>query len=132
MRACASLAKIQELIDEASAQPRRMGVGLFQTLAFFNHSCRPSCTYTTHTRPAACATAPGQTPPTAAFVEVTALRDISPGEELTIAYCDPLQGRWQRRRELWVRRARWRDRCRVLRELAGDGDAMESLTRVPA
>lgn len=92
-------------MDDSSERPHRFGVGVFQTLAFFNHSCRPTCTYAVHTAPAAPAAADGGAPcpPTAAFVQVTALRDINAGEELTITYCDPFQGRWQRRRELWVR-----------------------------
>lgn len=96
----------QELVDDTSAQPRRVGVGLFQTLAFFNHSCRPNCTYTVRA-PARPAEAPAaeRGEGSAAYVEVTALRAIAPGEELSITYCDPFQGRWQRRRELWVRAA---------------------------
>ena len=53
------------------------------SIARINHSCRPNCHHYHSGR-------------TEEFV-VRAVRDVSEGEELTISYMSPLQGRWAKK-----------------------------------
>ena len=82
-----------ELENEASSDHFEYK-GLFPEIARFNHACRPTADYDFDT--------------SRLSLQVTASRDILPGEELTITYIDPVQ-RHQARQE--VLRKSWGFNC---------------------
>lgn len=61
------------------------GLGIFYPNCYINHSCRPNCVsiYVNNTQ------------------YIKALRDIYPGEEITIAYCDIIQPKSERKSFLY-------------------------------
>ena len=73
---------------EALEEPTRVdGTGVFRLHSKFNHSCTPNCEAQSH-------------PFEDASIDVICIRDVHPGEALTISYCDPKLSRMHRRRVL--------------------------------
>ena len=58
------------------SRPQSVGVGVFISASFFNHSCRPNCSFALDSN---------------GFLEMRAMRPVSSGELLTISYV-PLDG----------------------------------------
>ncbi|CAK4129895.1 unnamed protein product [Aphanomyces euteiches] len=61
-----------------------VGIGMFPDAALLNHSCAPNCILTFHKRQ----------------LQIRTIRDVSPGEELTISYIELMSSHTTRQEEL--------------------------------
>jgi len=73
-------------IFQTNCMPKDTGAAVFPHASRFNHSCNPNATFTWN--------------PAIGKETIHAVRDIKPGEEITLAYCDIIHSKPLRKWEL--------------------------------
>ncbi|EGD72626.1 hypothetical protein PTSG_04361 [Salpingoeca rosetta] len=68
----------------SGVEGNNLGVGLYDTVSYINHSCAPNCSITF----------------SGVYARVRSVHDLPPNQELTIAYIDPCDPRAKRRAHL--------------------------------